>query len=174
MYQSKKEMGVTYQNEHQKEIWFRWRNNYMFVIWNNMYESCKTRNMDQQVKRVSVDFSLRRILYNSMQNHKHIHICCNRSGIILYEYSCSVSNCRHGLRVYITSYSIKKWTQTHVKRFYFLSFVQIYKSLKQSLFGPNIVSPNHLLYSERATNNICKWFCTAYFYMKSINTFPKW
>lgn len=86
----------------------------------------------------------------------------------------TVSHCCHGLRVYITSYSIKKWTQTLVKMFYFLSFDQIYRSLKQSLFGPNIVSPNHLLYSERATNNICKWFCTMLiFYMKPINTFPK-
>ncbi len=33
--------------------------------------------MDQQVKRLSVDF-------NSMQNHKHIHVCLDSSGVILY------------------------------------------------------------------------------------------
>lgn len=85
----------------------------------------------------------------------------------------TVSNCRHGLRVYITSYTIKKLTNT-CKEVLFSVFCSNIQKSQTVIIWAQYCFPKPFLYSERATNNICKWFCTAYFYMKSINTFPKW
>ncbi len=94
----------------------------------------QTRNMDQQVKRLSVDF-------NSMQNHKHIHICLDSSGVILYMSTSVQSQTAVMDSGFILLHTqLRNEHKTHVKRFYFLSFVSNSHYLDPILFPQTIDS----------------------------------
>ncbi len=118
-----------------------WKN-YTFVLWNSMYESCKTRNMDQQVKRVGV-ISAYAGYYTTQCKIINISIYVVTDLVYcIWVQLLTVSNCRHGLRVYITSYSIKKWTNT-CKEVLFSVFCSNIQKSQTVIIWAQYCFPNH-------------------------------